>query len=135
LVQSHGYLFSQQWVQQEHHEPTLYTKRDQRGNILIVCLYVDEMINTIHFLLNEFKVAMQSEFEMTNLGLMKWFLGIEVEKPEKEIFICQQKYATDILKRFKMNKRKPIDTPIAIGTKLSKQGEGTKIDYTLYKKL
>jgi hypothetical protein len=85
--------------------------------------------------LNDFKEAMQSEFEMTDLGLMKYFLGIEVEQSEKGIFICQQKYATDILKRFKMNKCKPTDTPIATGTKLSKQDEGTTIDYTLYKRL
>jgi hypothetical protein len=87
-----------------NNEPTLYTKRDQKGNILIVCLYVDDMIYTRNLLLNDFKETMQSEFEMTDLGLMKYFLGIEVEQSEKGIFICQQKYATYILKRFKMNK-------------------------------
>ena len=86
-------------------------------------------------LLNEFKAALQSEFEMTDLGIMKYFVGIEVEKYEKGVFICQQKYATYILKRFKMNKCKPTNTPIATCTKLSKQDEGTKINYTMYKKI
>jgi hypothetical protein len=58
-------------------------------------------------LLNDFKTGMQSEFEMIDLGIMKYFLGIKVEQSAKEMFICQQKYATDILKRFKMNKCKP----------------------------
>jgi len=118
-----------------NNEPTLYTKRDQKSNILIVCLYVDDMIYTGIFFLNDFKATMQSEFEMTDLGLVKYFLGIEVEQSEKGFFICQQKYATDILKRFKMNKCKPTDKPIARGTKSSKQDEGKQIVYTLSKRL
>jgi len=118
-----------------NNEPTLYTKRDQKGNILIVCLYVDDIIYMGNLLLNEFKVSMQSEFEMTDLSLMKYFLGIEVEQYEKGNCICQQKYATDILERFKMNKCKPTYASIATGTKLSKQDEGTSIYYTLYKRL
>jgi hypothetical protein len=81
------------------------------------------MIYTINMLLNDFKAAMQSEFEMSDLGFMKYFLGIEVEHSKKGIFICEQKYATNILKRFKMNKCKLTDTPIATGTKLNKQEE------------
>jgi hypothetical protein len=52
-------------------EPTLYTKIDQHGKILIVCLYVDDMIYTGNLELTDFKHAMQSEFEMTDLGIMK----------------------------------------------------------------
>ena len=63
------------WV----NEPTLYIKGDQQGNILIVCLYVDDMIYTGNFQLDEFKETMRKEFEMTNLGLMKLFLGNEVQ--------------------------------------------------------
>jgi hypothetical protein len=59
-------------------KPTLYTKTDQHDKILIVCLYVDDMIYTRNLELTDFKHAMQSEFEMTDLGIMKYFLGIEV---------------------------------------------------------
>jgi hypothetical protein len=45
---------------------------------------------------------MQSEFEMTDVGIMKYFLGIEVDQSTKGIFVCQRKYATDIIKRFCM---------------------------------
>jgi len=58
-------------------------------------------------MLEEFKVAMTRKFEMIDLGLMKYFLGIEVGQSPHGIFFCQQKYATDILKRFKMDKCKP----------------------------
>ena len=60
-------------------EPTLYTKVNEHGNILIVCLYVDDMIFTGDLEIDEFKAAMTKEFEMTDLGLMKYFLGIEVQ--------------------------------------------------------
>jgi hypothetical protein len=88
-------------------EPTLYTKTNQHGKILIVCLYVDDMIYTRNLELTDFKHAMQSEFEMTDLCIMKYFLGIEVHQSAKCIFVCQQKYAADILKRFHMEECNP----------------------------
>ena len=78
-------------------EPTLYIKVNQQGKILILCLYVENNIGNI--MLDEFKAAMKSEFEMTDLGLMKYFLGIEVEQSNHGICISQQKYAADILKK------------------------------------
>jgi len=57
-------------------EPTLYTKPNQAGKILIVCLYVDDMINSRNIMLEEFKTTMKTDFEMTHLGLMKYILGI-----------------------------------------------------------
>jgi len=61
---------------------------------------------------------------MTDLGLMKYFLGIEVTQSEDGIFIFQSKYAKDILKRFRMQNCKPIVTPITIGTKLGEDDHG-----------
>ena len=63
-------------------EPTLYIKGDQQGKVLIVCIYVDDIIYIGNMLLSEFKEAMKREFEMTSLGLMKYFLGIEVQHLE-----------------------------------------------------
>jgi len=48
-------------------------------------------------MLEDFRAVMKKEFEMTDLGLMKYFLGLEVTQTDKGIFICQHKYATDIL--------------------------------------
>jgi hypothetical protein len=116
-------------------EPTLYTKIDQHGKIMIVCLYVDDMIYTGNLELTIFKHAMESEFEMTDLCIMKYFLGIEVDQSTKDIFFYQQNYAADIIKRFSMEDCNPAETPILIGTKLSKKYEGPIVDPTLYKSL
>ena len=67
-------------------EPTLYTKANEHGQILNVFLYVDDMILTGDLELDEFKVAMMKEFEMIDLGIIKYFLGIEVEQFEKMNF-------------------------------------------------
>ena len=72
---------------------------------------------------------------MTNLGMMKYFLGIEVTQSEDNIFIFQSKYANDVSKRFRMLNSKPVVTPIATGTKLSKDDDGSKVNPTLYKRL
>eukprot|EP00253_Pinus_taeda_P015979 PITA_15979 len=85
------------------------------------------------FELVEFKASMMKEFEMTDLGLMKYFLGIEVEQSEKGTFICQNKYARDLLKR--MENCKLVPTPVATGTKLSKDEEGSNVNPTLFKRL
>ena len=61
----------------------------------------------------EFKGAMMKEYEMTDLGPMKYFLGIQVRQCKGEIFISQEKYLEDLLKRFQMNDCKPVSTPMA----------------------
>ena len=78
---------------------------------------------------------MKTEFEMIDLGMMKYFLGIEVIQYKDGIFICQSKYGKDVLKRFRMLNCKPIVTPIETGTKLSKEDDGSKIDPRMYKRL
>ena len=62
-------------------EPFLYIKASN-GNVLIVVLYVDDLIfiGNVKALIDEFKEAMKSEFEMIDLGLLKYFLGIEVKQ-------------------------------------------------------
>jgi hypothetical protein len=114
-------------------EPTLYTKTNRQGKILIICLYVDDMIYTGNLELNGFKHSMKSKFEMTNLGIMKYFLGIKVDQKTKGIFVCQQKYVADIIKILCMEDCNPTETRIPLGTKLSKQDEGPTVDSTLYK--
>ena len=85
------------------------------------------------FELDEFKATMMKEFEMTDLGLMKYFLGIEVKQSEKRIFICQNKYSKYLLKIFRIENCKPVPTPVATGTKLRKDDEGLDVNPTLFK--
>ena len=64
---------TQNIFQKSESEPTLYTKVNDQGNMLIVFLYVDDLIFTSDFGIAYFKVVMESEFEMTDLGIMKFF--------------------------------------------------------------
>lgn len=64
---------------QSNNVPTLYIKGHQQGKVIIVCIYVDDIIYTGNMLLCEFKEAVKREFEIIDLGLMKYFLGIEVQ--------------------------------------------------------
>ena len=67
-------------------DPSLYTKVNQEGKILVICLYVDDLIFIGDLSVSEFKKSMKIEFEMTDLGMMKYFLGIEVIQSKDGIF-------------------------------------------------
>jgi hypothetical protein len=72
---------------------------------------------------------------MTDLGKMKYFLGIEVLQRPNDVFIGQQKYAQEVLDRFKMDQCNPVNNPLVPGHKLSKDEDGVKVDSTLYKQI
>ena len=78
---------------------------------------------------------MMSEFDMSDLGLMHYFLGIEVVQSDAGIFISQKKYVQDILTRFRMQDCNPVRTPAETSLKLVKDPDGKKIDSTLYKQI
>ena len=72
---------------------------------------------------------------MTNLGLMKFFLAIEVQQSESGNFISQSNYESTFLKRFNISNCKSFSTPVITGLKLSKGGDGSTVDPTLFKRL
>ena len=116
---------------------TLYVKSIDPGDILIMCLYADDLIfiGNNSKLIVEFREVMISCFKMTNLGLMFYFLDIEVNWRDDGIFISQRKYARDILKKFKMENSKFVSTPVEEKLKLTRDVEGKRVDATLYKSL
>ena len=76
------------------YEHTLFVKIGDKGKLLIVCLYVDDLIFTGNdvVMFKELKKSMMIEFEMPDLGMMHYFLGIEVVQSANGIFISQKKY-------------------------------------------
>jgi len=102
---------------------------------LIVCLYVDDLIYTGNLSIDMFKSTMKKKFEMTNLELMNYFLGIEVTQNDKGIFICQSKYARDVLKRFRMINCSPVSTPMVVSTQLSRDQNEMDFDSIIFRKL
>ncbi|KAL0537088.1 hypothetical protein IC582_026058 [Cucumis melo] len=119
------------------YEHSLYIKVNGHGDILVVCLYVDDLIFTGNCasMFEDLKNAMTQEFEMTDIGLMSYYLGIEVKQSEEGIFISQERYTREILEKFNMMNSKPVATPIETGTKLSKHEEGDDVDPSYFKSL
>ena len=85
--------------------------------------------------MEEFKKAMMEKYEMTDLGLMKYFLGIQVRQSKGEIFISQEKYLEELLKKFQMINCKPISTPLVINEKLQLNDGADKVDVKTYRSL
>ncbi|GKV33035.1 hypothetical protein SLEP1_g41587 [Rubroshorea leprosula] len=122
------YLMSQGFKKSTK-EATLYVKGNSNESQLILSLYVDDLLLTRNDLksLEQFKKVMMQEFAITDLGETKYFLGLEVQQLSKGIFICQRKYALDILKKFEMENCKPVATPLVQYEKLSKDDQETKV--------
>ncbi|PRQ54239.1 putative RNA-directed DNA polymerase [Rosa chinensis] len=108
-----------------HCEHTLFVKTEDGGNILIVSLYVYDLIFTSNNedMFVKFKQSMMKEFAMTDLGKMKYFLGVEVIQNEQGIFINQKKYANEVLARFGMIDSNSVKNPIVPGCRLSRSGK------------
>jgi Reverse transcriptase (RNA-dependent DNA polymerase) len=83
-------------------------------------------------MVEKFKEEIKREFEMTNLGLMKYFLGLEVRQGPSGIFVSQETYSKDILKKNKMADSNPVSTPMEPGAKLSRYDGGDRFDSTRY---
>eukprot|EP00253_Pinus_taeda_P035920 PITA_35920 len=77
------------------------------GKPLIIVLYVDDLILSDDQLIKSCKQDLARELEMKDMGLMHYFLGMEVWHKDGEVFVSQGKYANEILMRFQMEKCKP----------------------------
>jgi len=98
-------------------KPNLYFKVIEEKPLILV-LYVDNVfLTSVDPLIHEYKREFGSEFEMKDLGLMHYFLGLEVWQKEGDIFLSQGKYVVKILDRFGMVDYKPVTTPMELDFK------------------
>jgi hypothetical protein len=106
----------------------LFTKKI-RDDLFICQIYVDDIIfgSTNQEFYEEFDDMMSREFEMSMIGELSFFLGLQVKQTKDEIFICQSKYVIDLLKKFSMDNSKPIKTPMAINAHLDLDEGGNPI--------
>jgi hypothetical protein len=105
---------------------------------LILVLYVDDLFLTgSESLIVECKCALTSEFKMKDLGMMHYFLGLEVWQRIDEIFLCQGKYTVDILKRFSMIDYKSMPTSMVMNLKKMNKdsSKSCEIDPHIYRQL
>lgn len=130
-----GY-FLQQGFEKCYCEHTLFVKKEE-GSCLIISLYVDDLIYTGNSteMIEKFKGSMMREFSMTDLGKMRYFLGVEVVQDKKGIFVNQKKYAEETLKKYGMEECNSIKNPMVPGHKLTKAGDGEEFNRTTFKQL
>ena len=103
---------------------------------LILVLNVDDLLFTgEEILIVECKRKLTSEFEMKDLGLMHYFLGLEIWQRNDEIFLYQGKYTVEILRRFGMVDCKSINTPMDSNLRKLHETEigSDPVDPTLYR--
>jgi hypothetical protein len=103
---------------------------------VILLLYVDDLFLTgEENLITDCKKKLAAEFEMKDLGLMHYFLGLEVWQSPEKIFLNQGKYAVEILKRFDMLECKSMNTPMETKLKLLVDTSSELVDATLYRQI
>ncbi|KAG7585873.1 Reverse transcriptase RNA-dependent DNA polymerase [Arabidopsis thaliana x Arabidopsis arenosa] len=110
-------------------EPSLYQKQENE-HLLIVAVYVDDLLVTGTSLdqIVEFKKGMASKFEMSDLGLLTYYLGIEVLQHDKGIIMKQGRYAEKILEEARMRECNAVHIPMDSGLKLLKAEKEKNID-------
>jgi hypothetical protein len=107
-----------------------------KGKILIIVLYVDDLIlNGDEELIHSCKEDLAKEFEMKDMGLLHYFLGLEIWQRDGELFVSQGKYAREILGEFHMEDCKPMDTPLPRNWRKGDATFGEVVDATIYRQL
>lgn len=114
----------------------MYTRREG-GESLIIAVYVDDLLVTgsDSKLIERFKQQMSSNFEMSNLGKLTYYLGIEVKQAEGFIELKQTGYARKLLEKAGMRGCNPTKYPMDPKETLTRDEGGETIDATQYKSL
>jgi Reverse transcriptase (RNA-dependent DNA polymerase) len=109
----------------------------RKDELLIVALYVNDLIfmGNSQSLIDEFKKAMKLEFEMTDLGMMRYFLGFEIKHNKSGIFVSQGAYAREILQKFGMQDCNSVATTMELDANLSKLEGGEAVDSNTYRSI
>ncbi|GJX08588.1 retrovirus-related pol polyprotein from transposon TNT 1-94 [Tanacetum coccineum] len=114
-------------------DPTLFTRKTDK-HILLIQIYIDDIIfaSTDPKACDIFSKEMSSKFQMSMMGQMSFFLGLQVSQSPEGIFINQSKYALEILKKYRMDSCEPVDTPMVDRSKLDEDPLGILVYQTQY---
>ncbi|GJV53753.1 putative ribonuclease H-like domain-containing protein [Tanacetum coccineum] len=117
-------------------DKTLFIKKDSR-DILLVQVYVDDIIfgSTNKAWCDEFEVLMKGEFEMSAMGEMTFFLGLQVKQLPDGIFISQDKYVKDMLTKFDMESVRTATTPYEAAKTKLKDETDPPVNVHLYRSM
>ncbi|GJX14856.1 putative ribonuclease H-like domain-containing protein [Tanacetum coccineum] len=114
-------------------DKTLFIKR-YKGDILLVQVYADDIIfgSTKKELCIAFEKLMHEKFQMSSMGELTFFLGLQVQQKKDRIFISQDKYVAEILKKFRFTEVKTASTPMETQKPLLKDEDGEEVDVHMY---
>ncbi|GKD56364.1 putative ribonuclease H-like domain-containing protein, partial [Tanacetum coccineum] len=114
-------------------DKTLFFKKT-KSDIMLVQVYVDDIIfgSTTQSMCTEFEDCMHKIFQMSSIGELTFFLGLQVKQQPDGIFISQDNYVADILKKFDFCSIKPATTLIESNKPLVKDEDGVDIDVDVY---
>ncbi|GAA0153068.1 transmembrane signal receptor [Lithospermum erythrorhizon] len=117
-------------------DSTLFIKRD-RNQLMVAQIYVDDIVfgGVSSQLVKQFIQQMEAEFEMSMVGELKFFLGIQISQMKDRIFISQSKYAKNIVHKFSLVNAKPKRTPMATHVKITKDENGKEVDISNYRSM
>ncbi|GJZ97537.1 putative ribonuclease H-like domain-containing protein [Tanacetum coccineum] len=117
-------------------DKTLFLKKN-KNDIILVQVYVDDIIfgSTKKSWCDEFEALMKSRFQMSSMGELTFFLGLQVKQKPNGIFISQDKYVDEILKKFDFASVKTASTPIETQKPLVKDEEASDVDVHLYRSM
>jgi hypothetical protein len=117
-------------------DKTLFLLR-QGDDILIVQVYMDDIVfgGSSHSLVGRFAENMSKEFEMSMMGELQFFLGLQIKQAKEGTFVHIAKYTKDILKKFKMEDSKPLWTPMSTTTALDADEDGEPVDQNEYQSM
>ncbi|GKC78979.1 putative ribonuclease H-like domain-containing protein [Tanacetum coccineum] len=117
-------------------DKTLFIKKE-KNDIMLVQVYVDDIIfcSTKRYWCDEFEALMKNRFQMSSMGELTFFFGLQVKQKEDGIFISQDKYVAEILKKFDFASVKTASTPIETQKPLVKDEEASDVDVHLYRSM
>jgi hypothetical protein len=109
----------------------------QGDDILIVHVYVHDIFfgGSPHSLVARIVEDMSKEFEMSMIGELQFFFGLQIKQAKEGTFVHQVKSTKDILKKFKMDDSKPLSTPMSMTTTLDADGDGEPVDQKEYRSM
>ncbi|KAI9170202.1 hypothetical protein LWI28_024289 [Acer negundo] len=110
-------------------DKTLFIKCT-KDELFIAQIYVDDIVfgSTNNLKVQQFVDVMSHEFEMSMVGELNFFLGLQIKQMHDEIFISQAKYAKSLVKKFSLENAKHCDTPMSTTLKLSKDASGKDVE-------
>ena len=117
-------------------DQTLFVKNDE-NYLLVAEVYVFDIVfrATIDDWAIEFSEEMKKEFKMSIVGELTFFLGLQVKQKKEGIFVSQEKYARNIVKKFGLDSKKHASTPMSSSTKLNVDSSGVEMSPTLYRSI